>query len=96
MDISTLDKLRRTVDEQQTKASEATKLSREDALIEAEYIVKKAMMEHQPQEGANPMQDLGRIFGKGIAYLKSMGYYDETTKNMFMQKIQSDLEKKIK
>ena len=96
MDISTLDKLRKTVDEQQVKASEATKLSREDALIEAEYIVKKAMSEYQPQEGANPMKDLSEMFGKGFTYLKSMGYGDMASKDLFMQKIQKDLEKKVK
>ena len=96
MDISKLDKLRKEVDEQQVKASEATKLSREDALIEAEYIVKKAMSEYQPQEGANPMKDLSEIFGKGFTYLKSMGYGGVDVKDQFMIKVKSDLEKKVK
>ena len=95
MEIEKLDKLRKEVDEQQVKSISEAKLSREDALVEAEYIVKKAMMGHNPQEGANPMQDLVQIFGKGYAYLKAMGYGDETTHNMFKQKISDDMNKKV-
>ena len=95
MDIEKLDKLRKVVDEQQAKVISEQKLSREDAIFQAEYIIKKGLSAIQPQPGANPFAEMNKVYSQAYAYLGSMGYNDETTHTMLKNKIQSDLSKPI-
>lgn len=90
-----MNELRKEVEETKPEQiGKVDKIGKEEALLEAEYIFRKGLQEGPKSQ--NPMQDLTELFAKSFQYLSKVGFGDQVTKGMFLQKIRTELTKPAK